>query len=134
MGASKAQRAKAAEKRAKAVAMRLAGADWNSIAKAVGYASPGAACTAVDEALKANLRQQHDKTEELRQLAVMRYDRLQAAFWPKALKGDPKAADVVLKCLAGRERVEGTAAPTKMEHGGSVVTYQVEGVDLDQLR
>lgn len=134
MGASKAQRAKAAEKRAKAIAMRLAGADWNTIANTVGYASPGAAYTAVDEALKANLRQQDQKVEELRQLTVMRYDRLQAAFWPKALKGDPKAAEVVLKCLAGRERVEGTAAPTKTEHTGSVVTYQVQGVDLEQLR
>lgn len=114
MPASRAQRATAAEKRSKAVALRLAGADWQTIANQVGYASPGAACNAVRLALQASLQKQAEVAQELRELTVQRYDRLQAAYWPKALKGDVKAAEIVLKCLTGRARIEGTEAPTRV--------------------
>jgi len=114
MAASKAQRAAAAKKRTQAIALRIAGMDWATIAERTGYRSAGAACTAVTEAMKANLKEQAHNAEELRALTVMRYDRLQAAYWADALKGDKKAADVVLKCLAGRARIEGTEAPTRL--------------------
>lgn len=114
MAASKAQRAQAAHKRSQATALRIAGMDWATIADRVGYASPGAAHTAVNEALKTNLAELHSNAEELRALTVMRYDRLQAAYWGDAVKGDRKAAEVVLKCLAGRAKVEGTEAPTRI--------------------
>lgn len=119
MPASKAQRAAAAEKRKKAVALALAGMDWQSIADQTGYASPGAACTAVNEALKINLREQSELVEELRAVEIARYDRLQAAFWPKAIgEKDPKAAEVVLKCIAGRNKLTGTEVPIRAEHSG----------------
>lgn len=119
MPASKAQRAAAAAKRKKAVALALAGMDWQSIADQTGYASPGAACTAVNEALKINLREQSELVEELRAVEIARYDRLQAAFWPKAIsEKDPKAAEVVLKCIAGRNKLTGTEAPLRTEHSG----------------
>jgi hypothetical protein len=45
----------------------------------------------------------------------MRYDRLQAAFWTKAVKDkDEKAAAIVIKCIQGRVELEGTAAPTRI--------------------
>jgi hypothetical protein len=119
MPASKAQRATAAEKRKKAVALALAGMDWQSIADQTGYASPGAACTAVNEALKMHLREQNEAVEDLRALQIAQYDRLQAAFWPKAItEKDPKAAEVVLKCIAGRVKLTGTEAPLRTEHSG----------------
>ena len=119
MPASKAQRAAAAAKRKKAVALRLAGMDWEAVADQTGYASPGAACTAVTEALKVNLREQNEAVEELRAVEIARYDRLQAAFWPKAItEKDPKAADVVLKCIAGRNKLTGTELPLRTEHSG----------------
>lgn len=119
MPASKAQRAAAAEKRKKAVALALAGMDWQSIADQTGYASPGAACTAVNEALKINLREQNELVEELRAVEIARYNRLQAAFWPKAIgEKDPKAAEVVLKCIAGRNKLTGTEVPIRAEHSG----------------
>ncbi|MBP5930471.1 hypothetical protein [Streptomyces scabiei] len=134
MGASKAQRAAAARKRAQATALRIAGVDWATIADRVGYASPGAACTAVSEALKANLREQTENVEELRVLTVARYDRLQAAFWPLAIQEkDKKAADIVLKCLAGRADVEGTKAPTRVnveaQRLGDEIMALLEGDD-----
>lgn len=114
MGASRAQRAAAAAKRKQAVALKIAGVDWATIAERVGYASAGAACTAVNEALRVNLEELDEETEELRALTVARYDRLQAAWWPSALKDNAKAAEIVLKCLAGRARIEGTEAPTRV--------------------
>jgi len=119
MPASKAQRAAAAEKRKKAVALALAGMDWQSIADQPGSASPGAACTAVNEALKLHLREQSDLVEQYRTIQIAQYDRLQAAFWPKAItEKDPKAAEVVLKCIAGRSKLTGTEMPARTELTG----------------
>lgn len=133
MPASKAQRAAAAEKRKKAVALALAGMDWQSIADQTGYASPGAACTAVDEALKVNLREQNEAVEELRAMEIARYDRLQAAFWPKAIgEKDHKAAEVVLKCIAGRNKLTGTEVPIRAEHsgpGGGPIAFSTTEMD-----
>jgi hypothetical protein len=133
MPASKAQSAKAADKRKRAVALRLAGMDWQAVADQTGYASPGAACTAVNEALKVNLREQNEVVEELRAVEIARYDRLQAAFWPKAIgEKDPKAAEVVLKCIAGRNKLTGTEAPIRAEHsgpGGSPIAFTASQMD-----
>ncbi|MGJ5693023.1 hypothetical protein ACM6RM_07600, partial [Streptomyces pratensis] len=82
-------------------------------------------CTAVSEALKANLREQRDNVDELRALTVARYDRLQAAFWPLAIQEkDKKAADV-----------EGTKAPTRLnveaQKLGDEIMAMLEGGDDD---
>ncbi|MFU0240435.1 hypothetical protein ACKI1J_32440 [Streptomyces scabiei] len=115
MGASRAQRAAAARKRAEATQLRIAGVDWATIADRVGYASPGAACTAVGEAFKANLREQDQNVEELRALGVAKVNRLQAAFWTEAVvKKDIKAAKIVLECIKQEARFQGTEAPTRV--------------------
>ncbi|MET9818313.1 hypothetical protein [Streptomyces sp. NPDC006355] len=115
MGASKAQRAAAAKKRAQATQLRIAGMEWAAIAERVGYASPGAACTAVSEALKANLQQQDQNVDELRALGLAKVNRLQAAFWTDAIvEKDPKAAKIVLECIRQEARFQGTEAPTRV--------------------
>lgn len=115
MSASKAQRASAAKKRSEAVALRIAGVDWATIADRVGYRSPGAACTAVNEALKTNLQEQQTNVDELRALGLAKVQRLQAAFWSAALQEkDPKAAKIVLDCLRHEARLQGTEAPTRV--------------------
>jgi hypothetical protein len=114
MPASKAKQAQTAARRAKAIAMRTAGIDWQTITEQLDYPNRHTACRDVRRGL-AQWRQEEDaKAEELEHMTVLRYDRLQAAFWAKALKGDPRAAEVVLKCLAGRARIEGTEAPVKL--------------------
>lgn len=114
MSASKAQQAATAERRRKAIALKIAGVDWQSIADQLGYASRGAACTDVSRALKNHRKQEAEAVDELRQVTVMRYDRIQAAYWPKAVQGDSKAADIVLKCLAGRAKIERVEAPLQV--------------------
>lgn len=107
MPASKAQRAATADRRAKATALRIAGMDWQSIADQLGYSSRGAACTDVSRALEANLAELRDKAEEMRSIESMRLDRLQASLWPKAVKGDVKAIDAVLRIIDRRMRLLG---------------------------
>ena len=134
MSASTAQRAATSERRARACALRIAGADWQTIADRLGYASRGAAHTDVTRSLAAHRETEATQAEELRQLTVARYDRLQAAYWPTALQGDYRAAEIVLRCLAGRARIEGIDAPAQIEHSGQMLRYEIVGVDLDQLQ
>ncbi|WP_327713720.1 hypothetical protein OG912_38160 (plasmid) [Streptomyces sp. NBC_00464] len=44
----------------------------------------------------------------------MRYHRLQAAHWGKAIKGDTKASDIVLKCMQGTERLQDLVSPKRI--------------------
>lgn len=114
MSSTEAKQAQVADRRAKAISMRIAGANWQGIADTLGYKTRGAACQDVTRALEANRREEAAEVDQLRHLAGQRFDRLQAAFWGKALKGDTKAADVVLKVMAQRAKLDGTDAPTRI--------------------
>lgn len=135
MGSSPRQRMTAAARRKQALALHLAGVDLRTIAEQVGYADASAAKKGIDRAIADSIARDELAIDELRQNEVMRYDRLQAAFWTSAVKDrDKKAADVVLKCIAGRERLLGLAAPAKVEHSGEVATeYRIVGIDPEEL-
>lgn len=129
MPASKAQRAQAAEKRTKAVKMRIAGADWDAIASACGYASRGAACNAVNKALEAQTAEMLRDSDVLRQMELARLDRLQAAFWAGALQGDSDAARTVLGCIDRRVKLLGLNAPERHE----VITLSAMEAEIARL-
>ncbi|TDC28494.1 hypothetical protein E1211_27815 [Micromonospora sp. 15K316] len=133
MGVSKAKQAEVSERRRKAISLKLAGLSWQAVADQLGYRSRGAACQDVSRALEQYRRDEAQQVEMLRHVEGERYDRLQAAFWPKALQGDPKSADVILKVMAGRSKLFGLDAPAKVQHSGQVATYQIVGVDPDAL-
>ncbi|MFD8509692.1 hypothetical protein ACFV27_00900 [Streptomyces antimycoticus] len=135
MGSSPRQRLSAAERRKQAFALWLAAVDLRTIAAQVGYADASAAKKAIDRAIEESIAREKEDVDALRRTEVMRYDRLQAAFWSPAIKDrDKKAADIVLKCIAGRERLQGLAAPAKVEHSGEVTTeYRIIGLDPDEL-
>lgn len=118
MSASKAQRAKTAARRAQAIALALAGMDWQTIADRLGYASRGAAHTDVDRAMKAALAEMKETADLRRFTEVQRLNRLQAAVWPKAVKGDTKSVAEARQIIAARCKIEGTEAPTvvQLEH------------------
>lgn len=114
-GTPLAKRAQVAQRRAQAIALRVAGMDWQAIADRLGYSSRGAACQDVGRAMEKHRAEEAAQVEMLRHIVGQRLDRLQAAYWPSALKGDTKAADIVLKVLAQRAKHEGTDAPQRME-------------------
>lgn len=101
-GASVAKRAQTAERRRKAIELRLAGVPWDAIATQLGYSSKGAACKDVTRALEASLNDVAHNVAILRQIEGERLDRLQRAVWTTALKGDLKAVDAALRIIAQR--------------------------------
>lgn len=128
MPASKAQQAATAERRAKAIALRIAGMDWQTIADRLGYSDRASACKDVTRALERHRSEESRQIEILRQLTEERLDRLQAAYWAKALQGDPKAAEIVMKVMDRRAKHDGTDAAQRLE----VIT--IDAIDAEIRR
>jgi hypothetical protein len=126
MPASRAQQTRTAERRRQAVALALAGADWDTIAERLGYASRGAAHTDVTRAMERAAAEMVRDADVLRQFELDRINRIQAAYWPRTLGGrqqeggpilppDPDAAKVVQWCIDRRCKLLGLDAPIKHE-------------------
>ncbi|MET7713674.1 hypothetical protein [Streptomyces sp. NPDC005407] len=118
MPASKAQQAATAKRRAQLIALLLAGLDYDTIADKLSYASRQAATKDMCRTLAANRLEEKQQIEQLRQIEGMRLDRLQAAVWPKALKGDLKAVETARRLIAERIRLFGVAEPMRTELSG----------------
>lgn len=138
MGASKAQRAATAKRRAEAVAMRMSGATYDQIAEALGYASKAAAYVDISRALEASVAEQRRTVELYREEELQSLDVLLAEAWAilkrdhvtvshgriivddegnKLLDDGPtlQAIDRVLKIRERRAKLLGLDAPTKVE-------------------
>jgi hypothetical protein len=93
------------ERQRRAVELAIAGASYDAIAQELGYADRSGAWRAVHEALN---RWEAPKVAELRQMENARLDRLQAAWWTKAVTDkDPNAARIILKVFERRARLNG---------------------------
>lgn len=93
--------AAAAQRALQALELRKAGASYEAIARACGYASKGAAYNAVQRELQRTMQEPAD---DVRQLEIMRLDDLYRAMVPKALKGDRDSTWYVDRCLAIMDR------------------------------
>lgn len=128
MATSKAQRAKVAERRTRAIQLRLGGADWQSIADRLGYASRGAACTDVNRALEQQLVEQAAAVETMREIESARLDRLQATLWPQALSGDIRAIETVLRIFEQRRKLWALDRPAQVE------VFTMDAIDAEIRR
>lgn len=95
------------EREARVLELRQAGLSFRHIAEQVGYANPSSSKRAFDRALA---RVHFPQVMEARELEAARLDRLQAARWAKALKGDDDAFDQVVKIIGLRMRLLGLTA------------------------
>ena len=95
-----------------ALELRQAGIDYATIADQVGISDKGEAYRYVQKALKRTLE---PAASSLRELEAARLDRLQAAVWTSAIRGDLKAVDRVLRISDQRARLLGLNAPLKTE-------------------
>lgn len=102
MTVSRARQIEIAERRTRAVQMRLAGMSTQMIADQLGYASRGAVSKDLTRAMRAAAKEQHLNSEELLQLEIDRLDRMMAGLWTKAVTGDTKAVEVVEKIIYRR--------------------------------
>ena len=114
------------EKERKVLELRLAHQSWENIAKAVGYASAGAAHNAYTRALKRTLQEPAD---EIRQQERERLDRLASIHYRNALTGDATATQLLLKIMDRRAKLLGLDAPAKQQV--EVTTYEGGG-ELDR--
>lgn len=100
-----------------AFALHLAGATDGQIAKQMGYASASVARAAWQSTLAGSVSMQ--EREEVRKSEAARLDRMQMAWWNKAI--DPKASEqatatrMVLAISERRARLLGLDAPTRVE-------------------
>lgn len=84
-----------ADRRARALELHLAGATYDTIAQAVGYASRSGAYQAVQEALTR--ADASPVLAENVQAELARLNAMLTGLWPKARRGDLQAVDRVLK-------------------------------------
>ncbi|MEE6264885.1 hypothetical protein V2E29_04390 [Streptomyces diastatochromogenes] len=115
MVASKAQQAATAERRAKAIRMKIEGATYTQIADALGYASRSAAHMDVKRSLERHVVEEGLAIEAWRELELARLDTLQQAIWDKAMSGDPRAIEAALKILDRRAKLLGLDSAIKLE-------------------
>jgi len=115
------------DKERKALELRRAGATYDEIAQALGYATPQGAFLAYNRAIKRTLIE--SGADEARQTELDRCDRIQRAYWAKAMAGDVPAGNIVLKVMDRRARYLGLDAPTKQQI--EVTNYEA-GTEIDR--
>lgn len=138
MAASRAQRAKTADRRRKAIEMRLAGATLDVIVDELGYSDRAAAHKDITRAMEANVAELGQSVEVLRETELQRLDILWADAWAvlkrehvtvshgRIIKDDSdepilddgpvlQAISTLLKIQERRAKYLGLDAPTKVE-------------------
>jgi hypothetical protein len=100
-----------AERWAKALSLRKAGASYDQIARQLGYADASGAYLAVQKALLATIQEPAD---ELRQMEIERLDMICLAIVAEVKKGHLGAIDRWLKVSERRAKLLGLDAPQKV--------------------
>lgn len=119
------------EKERQVVELRRAGATFDDIAKATGYATPQGAYLAYHRAMKRTLVEAG--TDEMRELELDRLDRMQRAVWGKAMQGDTQAITTALKILDRRARYLGLDAPIRQDIKVDVTTKDAIDAEMEKL-
>lgn len=91
--------------------LRRQGKTWQEIADDLGYADRSGARKAVERLLD---RTEFESVDEFRVLESDRLDALHQAHWDKAINGDVKATELVLKISAQRCRLLGLNRPERL--------------------
>lgn len=86
-------------RRQRVIQLKIAGASERQIAELEGV-SQNTIWKDVKAGLKAHADASAEDREELRSLMMMRYERLVMAWWPQAIGGDHRAAEILRGYLA----------------------------------
>jgi hypothetical protein len=104
------------KRRSQLASLRLAGVDFAMIVERLGYQSETEALADYQKLL-AELAPRAMALEEAQQIELDRLDRLQAAVWASALRGEIPAVDAALRVIDRRIRLLGLdprkSAPVK---------------------
>jgi hypothetical protein len=125
-----------AERRSKALELRIAGASFEQIGQALGIAT-SAAWKHVTSALDQTKAKLAENAERVRAIEVRRLDAIVMSLWGR--RSDPRHADTILRAMDRRARLLGLDAPTRAElsgpGGGPIVqtTSDLAGLTNDEL-
>lgn len=75
---------------------------------------------------------QKTKDEEIEEIRG-RYAALLEVHWEAAVEGDALAGSIVMRIEKEKRQMLGLDAATKVEHSGKIATYEIVGVDPDEL-
>lgn len=93
--------------------------------------SGGGAFKAVDRALTRQACETDEKAERLRRLEVARLDRLLLGVWPRATRGEEKAARIALQISKRRSELLGIDRKPRPEPDGEELSVlAAQGGDL----
>jgi hypothetical protein len=110
--ATSAARLASLDKARRALLLRTAGASFEQIAQALGYASRSGAYFAVEQALRRTLR---EPAAAVRQLALLRLDEMLRGLWPAITRGDVAAVGTGLRILERQAKYLGLDAPLRVD-------------------
>ncbi len=129
------KRANAAERRRKAVALRIAGATYEQIGRELGITSQ-AAWKHVTIALTAIRQKTAEDADVLRVTELARLDAAQASIWPRVVQGDNQAIDRFLRISKRRGEITGIDAPAKTDltSGGKPLENIVRVIEHDDSK
>ncbi|MCB1809624.1 MAG: hypothetical protein KDJ99_32010 [Candidatus Competibacteraceae bacterium] len=116
MSSTEARRITAAERRAQALDLRLAGYSFEAIGQQLGI-SKQAAYKHVSTALETLHTQTDNSAEQLRALELERLDALLKGCWTAATAGDSESTRVALKVLERRAKLLGLDVSTRTSEG-----------------
>jgi len=108
------KRIAAAERRRRAVALRIAGATYEQIGRELGI-TPQAAWKHVTLALADMRRKTAEDADILRAIELARLDAAQASIWTRVVQGDNQAIDRFLRISKRRGEITGMDAPVKQD-------------------
>ena len=134
----------AIQRRQRAVALRLAGRTYQTIAGELGVSLARAHCR-VAEAVKSILSDTAESAQSLITLECQRLDAMHEALWPNAAAGGLQTVDRVLAIMSRRSRLLGLDAPARSEvsgpDGGPIRAqaapqdeYNYDLLDMDERR
>ena len=105
-------------KDAQALELRKAGANYDQIAKQMGYANKSVAFKAVQRSMALAMAVRNVNVESLIEMENQRLDALQTALWSQAIKGQWLATDRLIKIMERRAAMNGLDAPKRSEISG----------------
>jgi predicted transcriptional regulator len=112
-------RTKADIRRLRALEMRAEGMTFAAIGEQLGITS-ASAYKAVSKAIKELAEREHEAAVEVRQMQHLRCQALYRTYVPKALDGDIKSAQLVLKVMEREAALYGLDTAPRVEVAGSV--------------
>lgn len=141
-----------AQRRERAVKLRVRGAHWSEIAQACGYASAAAALADVGRAMTEATRRADETADQMRDTANLRLESLlrstldmldQDAPERYDEDGNPleaddravklRAVDEARRLVADIARLNGVDKPSKDEGGDNVKTIRIVGLDPSSI-